>query len=412
MVMSIISHGDTFEIYPSELKTHGDKLPVGTYKVRFAKMQGFFLEKVASYTATEEKVYGNHEEKADKVIKTFAKSNRSLGVLLSGPKGIGKSLFTNILSKKMLDLEVPVILVETGYFGIKDFLASIDQEVVIIFDEFEKNFSNSGTDSDSRVELQSNLLGLFDGTVNIKHLYVLTINNLHRLNEFFIDRPGRLHYHFRFANPNAEEVAEYLDDNIDKSALADPYSFIVQTLSRLVGRISLNFDSLRAIVTELNSGFSLQESLDDLNISDEQTSGFDILLEVNGSLIRSGTYYGSMINPTAKVSVNEFIPKTKGEYGIFSAKVLDFIPQGPNFFAENVTFEPDSDNEVFTSSSDVPEKLKATIYLRNRSVAVGGINTAYLDDSNKSVDGNDTKFEEASQKVSKHTLSGFTLSRD
>ena len=45
-----------------------------------------------------EKVYGIHPKKADKVFKAFTKFERNLGVILSGDKGIGKSLFARILA--------------------------------------------------------------------------------------------------------------------------------------------------------------------------------------------------------------------------------------------------------------------------------------------------------------------------
>ena len=40
-----------------------------------------------------EKAYGVHTEKLEKVMDSFKLFSRSLGVILSGDKGIGKSLF-------------------------------------------------------------------------------------------------------------------------------------------------------------------------------------------------------------------------------------------------------------------------------------------------------------------------------
>ena len=47
---------------------------------------------------TEAKIYGVHTEKVFKVLNSFEKVNRSLGVILSGDKGIGKSLFAKLLA--------------------------------------------------------------------------------------------------------------------------------------------------------------------------------------------------------------------------------------------------------------------------------------------------------------------------
>lgn len=89
--MKAISIGKRYEIHEDSLKAY-DKLPVNTYTVRFDKMSGFYLE-ARSRLAVTEKVYGIHPEKADKVLKAFSMFERSLGVILSGSKVIGKSLF-------------------------------------------------------------------------------------------------------------------------------------------------------------------------------------------------------------------------------------------------------------------------------------------------------------------------------
>lgn len=49
-----------------------------------------------------EKVYGVHPEKADKVIAAFAMFERNLGVILSGDKGIGKSLLPESFPQRRL----------------------------------------------------------------------------------------------------------------------------------------------------------------------------------------------------------------------------------------------------------------------------------------------------------------------
>lgn len=65
--MTIINVSDTYQIFPDDLKTF-DKLPKGTYTVRFNKMEGFSLIKRENLTV-DEKMYGNHKEKAEKALK-------------------------------------------------------------------------------------------------------------------------------------------------------------------------------------------------------------------------------------------------------------------------------------------------------------------------------------------------------
>lgn len=87
----------------------------------------------------EKKIYGNSKDRVDKVLKSFKIADRNFGIILSGQKGIGKSLFAKMLAEAALKDGYPVLTVGAYVLGINEFLSSIDQEVVVIFDEFEKN---------------------------------------------------------------------------------------------------------------------------------------------------------------------------------------------------------------------------------------------------------------------------------
>ena len=95
--MKIIETGTTYKIYGEDLLVL-ENLPAQTYKVGFSKFTGFFLEKQANLEIKEEKIYGVHESKVRKVLNRFKNTNKNLGVILSGDKGIGKSLFARLLS--------------------------------------------------------------------------------------------------------------------------------------------------------------------------------------------------------------------------------------------------------------------------------------------------------------------------
>ena len=95
--MKAISTGNVYRIYDDTLKTY-DKLPAQPYVVRFAMHTGFYLERYSDIEITESKIYGVHPEKVQKVLDSFGRYNRSLGVILSGDKGIGKSLFAKLLA--------------------------------------------------------------------------------------------------------------------------------------------------------------------------------------------------------------------------------------------------------------------------------------------------------------------------
>ena len=100
--MNVVHSGDTFQIYSDALKTY-DKLPLGSYEVNFHKMMGFFLKSHSDLEINESKIYGQIDAKVEKVLKGFSFVNRNFGIILSGRKGIGKSLFARQLSIRAKD---------------------------------------------------------------------------------------------------------------------------------------------------------------------------------------------------------------------------------------------------------------------------------------------------------------------
>jgi len=95
---------------------------------------------------------------------------------------------------------------------------------------------------------------------------VATCNETGRISDYFINRPGRFYYHFRFRNPDADTIAEYLNDNLNDKSSIDSNLGKILSISHFG---SFNFDSLRTIVEELNNGYSFDEAIEDLNVQIE-----------------------------------------------------------------------------------------------------------------------------------------------
>lgn len=265
MSMNVVHSGDTFQIYSDALKTY-DKLPLGSYEVNFHKMMGFFLKSHSDLEINESKIYGQIDEKVEKVLKGFSFVNRNFGIILSGRKGIGKSLFARQLSIRAKDYNLPLIIVPCYFPGIADFLSSIDQEVIVLFDEFEKTFADRDDFSP-----QEEMLSLFDGIDSGKKLFVITCNEVSKLNSYLINRPGRFHYHFTLSNPTASEIEEYMTDKLQPQ-----YHHYIKKLIGFSMTADLTYDILRAIAFELNMGYSFEETLADLNISKETNPKYNI----------------------------------------------------------------------------------------------------------------------------------------
>jgi len=279
-VKSFYTSGNIYEIFDNSLRTF-DQLPPQTYVVRFSKNRGFFLEKYVEIEINENKIYGVHLEKVNKVLSSFGKFNRNLGVILSGDKGIGKSLFAKLLAVESIKRNIPLIVVDTYIPGISSYLESIEQEVMVLFDEFDKTFGEIHQ-NDGEASPQAQLLGLFDGVSGGKKLFVITCNELRKVNDYLINRPGRFHYHFRFEYPSAKEISEYLTDK-----LPEKYYGEIDNVVAFSKKISLNYDCLRAIAFELSSGVNFKDAIGDLNIINTESERYTVTLHYANGLVAS-----------------------------------------------------------------------------------------------------------------------------
>ena len=185
--MRVIRIGERYSVATGEVETY-DLLPVKTYVAMYNERDGFYLTQHPNIEV-QEKVYGVHDNKVKKVIHAFEIFERSLGTILSGDKGIGKSIFAKMLCQNAVEKGYPVIIVDEAYKGVARFIENIEQECVVLFDEFDKTFKSNRENDE-----QAKLLSLFDGTAGGKKMYIVTCNELRGLNDYIVNRPGRFHY--------------------------------------------------------------------------------------------------------------------------------------------------------------------------------------------------------------------------
>ena len=281
--MKIIKLHESYDIYNDSLEVL-DKLPAMAFVVKFAKMRGFYLQEY-NIADTNEKIYGQHFKKVEKALKTFKDFDRNLGIILSGKKGIGKSLFAKLLAKESMKNGLPVIIVDEYIPGIASYLAEIEQEAVVMFDEFDKTFGDIKR-GDGEQDPQASMLSLFDGFLSGKKMFVITCNEIYKLNDFLINRPGRFHYHFMFNYPSVDEIKEYLHDK-----LKEEYYPEINKVVMFSRKVNLNYDCLRAIAYELNTGISFNEAITDLNIINmNETSYVTKLVFKNGLPMENEPY--------------------------------------------------------------------------------------------------------------------------
>lgn len=98
--MHIVESGKRYRIFNNAITTY-DQLPPKTYRVDYdPETRIFSLLETHDFEIPETKIYGQHLDKVKKVLNSMDKMNRNLGVILSGDKGIGKSLFSKCLGLK------------------------------------------------------------------------------------------------------------------------------------------------------------------------------------------------------------------------------------------------------------------------------------------------------------------------
>lgn len=286
--MNIVKTGTTYRLFDKSVEV-GDRLEPRSYRVDFSMNSGFFLVEMPDPDLRDERVYGNHEQKVEKVFGAYAVDpRRNLGVILSGEKGIGKTLFAKMASARAIKEGLPVIYVNDFFQGLPDFFAKITQDCLVVFDEFDKNFCSNSTQAVDRTACQDSLLTMFDGIYGGHKLFVITCNSLDKLSDFYVNRPGRFRYHIRFDFPTQDEVIQYLKDKLGTKFVEKE----AESVARFSSIVPLSYDCLAAIAAELALGQTFKDAMGMLNIiriDDDKEYAVSLKFRVDGGEIESTT---------------------------------------------------------------------------------------------------------------------------
>lgn len=230
-----------------------------------------YIPKVDRYTDEINLTFGNSFElpiklytpKSDekfisKVLTSYQNGDKSMGVLLAGTKGTGKTVLTKRIATES---KMPILTLDNNFhpsFMQNLFTKLEDTPVCVIFDEFDK--MGERYDSDS-------ILRVLDGISSSgKHLVLFTCNNTDMVNEYMLDRCGRIRYYREFEEMSPSMISEILTDKLnDKSEVQPLTDFIVANFGLL------SFDNVASFADEVNlfPNETFEDLFSDMNISEK-----------------------------------------------------------------------------------------------------------------------------------------------
>ncbi|GHU30281.1 hypothetical protein FACS1894172_03230 [Spirochaetia bacterium] len=264
------------------------KLSAKIYELCLDKEKGYSLGEIDNNFNITQKLYGSVEKISRQVLQSFDTTEGNLGVLISGSKGLGKSLTIKKIGSEALKTGLPVILVKQNLGNITSFIDTIHQPCVIILDEFKKHYTNQTKTEQDEMERQDCLLNMFDSTLAAKKLFLLTCNDTRNLSEYLLNRPGRIHYHFKSNRLTIVEITEYCKDNL----LAELHDRIPDICNMGARIPDFSYDMLHAIIFELNTYKSTLEDVGHiLNIGGRARSPFDFKIYFKSGKIEAGFDY-------------------------------------------------------------------------------------------------------------------------
>lgn len=257
-----------------------DQLKSNSFVLTQKNKESDFSLKAESLKELPEKIYGDVEKKANKILTTFKDRPTNLGVLCSGLKGNGKTLVCLKTCKMAMEEGTKIVMITEPFTGekFKNFI-NTSENTLFFIDEFEKIYNTQ--------ELQDEFLTILDGASGGKKLFLFTSNS-GKISQYLKNRPNRIFYHLEYENLEESTV----DDIIDKELKEKQFEKELRELLIILGTVS--FDVLLNLIDEINRyKESPRVLIKDLNIQVEQ-SNFDVTLFIDGKRYTSQVEYNPL----------------------------------------------------------------------------------------------------------------------
>lgn len=252
-----------------------DKLPKGVYNFTVKEKQNGLLlgfSPVEDFKIPENIV--GQDKHLTRVISTYNRLGKQMGVLLSGIGGAGKTVLAKRIAMECVNKgNMSVVVVNSETVGhLPMMMSMLKDDVVILLDEFEKMFD--------KVEKQNYLLTLLDGVMDHKHLFLFTCNDINKINPYMLHRPSRIRYHFKFDRVPKEIAHEIIERDyipVDNNNVA-----VLKLLTDMIN--GLSYDMLFECIKECNlyPSENPMELVSDLSleISDVNLENYDVMFKL------------------------------------------------------------------------------------------------------------------------------------
>lgn len=272
----------------SEISHQQPTLPAGIYRLEYNEPFGFFhLDHVQDRFSFPYKIYGVETEFIQRVKKSWDNTVGNMGVLLNGLKGTGKTVTAELICN---ELNLPVILVQKHYDGLVTFLNSIQQDVIVFIDEYEKVYN----------KYDNSLLSVMDGAfrTDSRKMFLLTTNELN-IEKNMLQRPSRIRYIKSYTDLTLDIIMEVVDDKLVHTHLRE------QTIKMISELPIITMDLVKAVVEEVNIHQEDPALFKDIfNVSGDQSDIYNVfILNEDGSRTQYAT--SAVVHPSYLSSYEE-----------------------------------------------------------------------------------------------------------
>lgn len=187
------------------------------------------------------------EKEVEKKIKTSA--------LLHGNPGNGKTFFIKYLATKYnLPIKIVTLCPDYSNYDLLLLFSQIPNDCIVLFEDFDNYFDKRkciiGEDNKNIKFTFDILLNAFDGVYNTYEnvIFIMTVNDIEKVDDSLKDRPSRFKYVIEFPNPNFQLI-EKLFENYEYARKIE----------------GMNLDQILTVKQYIDSGVSIEDSIKRVN---------------------------------------------------------------------------------------------------------------------------------------------------